>query len=65
MELSKAKELAAGYLLNKENKVVIITSNFGVFLNNEESQIAEYAKNNNLDHFVFRNEEEVKTETKK
>lgn len=66
MDLNTATEIVKNEL-DKSN-IVVVTSNHGIFLLDNESEIAnveEYAKNNNLKCFIVKNEKsEVTTEDK-
>jgi len=57
MDLNTATEIVKNEL-DKSN-IVVVTSNHGIFLLDNESEIAnveEYAKNNKLELFVVKNE---------
>jgi hypothetical protein len=49
-------ELIAQPFLNDENKTVIVTSDYAVYLNNEVEQMEQHALNNKLECFVIKNE---------
>jgi hypothetical protein len=66
MDLIQAKDLVKHDVDN--HKIVLVTSNKAVFFLENESEISnveEYAKNNNLELFVVKNESSKVEEPKK
>lgn len=66
MTKETAAEKASAFLLDNNNKTVIVTSDGSVYLNNELDVMELHCKENKLEMFVFKGEikEEVKKETK-
>ncbi len=66
MDLKQAKELVKHDIDN--HKIIVVTSKKAVFFLEKESEISkleEYAKNNNLELFVVKNESSKIEEPKK
>lgn len=63
MNLEQAKKIGAPYELNKANKVIIITSDHGVYLGQKDDNsamimsVCKHAMRNKLDYFFLKGEE--------
>lgn len=62
MEFTFAQKLASKYVGLDKTKTLCVTSDGGVFINNDISFMREYAKERNLKIFVFKDEQKVQEE---
>lgn len=63
MNLEQAKRISAPYEQNKENKVIVVTSDHGIFLGDKEDNsamimsVCKHAVRNKLEYFFIKGEE--------
>lgn len=60
MDAIFAQKLASKFIGLEKTKTLCVTSDGGVFINNDISFMKEYAKERNLKIFVFKEEQEEK-----
>ncbi len=62
MDAIFAQKLASKYIGLERTKTLCVTSDGGVFINNDIKFMKEYAKERNLKIFVFKDEQKVQEE---